>query len=66
MANIKIDLDNTLVKEAMRLTGIKTKKEVVHLGLRELVCMARLRKVRKHRGNFHWHGNLKKMREEEA
>ena len=65
MARTNIDLDEALIAEAMRRTGTKTKKEVVHLGLQELVRMAQLRKVREHRGQFHWHGNLKKMREGE-
>lgn len=36
-----IELDDQLVSEAMALTGAKTKREVVHLALGELV---RLRK----------------------
>lgn len=36
-----IELDDNLVSEAMALTGVKTKREVVHLALGELV---RLRK----------------------
>jgi len=66
MAHTNIDLDKDLLAEAMRLSGAKTKKEVVHLGLRELIRMARLRKVREHKGKFHWRGDLEKMREEET
>ena len=66
MAHTNIDLDEALIAEAMRLTKAKTKKEVVHLGLRELVRLARLRKVREHKGKFRWHGDLEKMREEET
>lgn len=66
MPHTNIDLDKSLVAEAMRLTKARSKKEVVHLGLRALIRLARLGKVRKHRGKFHWHGNLEKMREEEA
>lgn len=66
MAHTNIDLDEALVTEAMRLTKTKSKKEVVHLGLRELIRLAKLLKVREHRGKFHWHGNLEKMREEET
>lgn len=65
MAHTNIDLDEGLVTEAMRLTGVNTKKEVIHLGLRELIRLARLRGVREHKGQFHWQGDLKKMREEE-
>lgn len=66
MAHTNIDLDESLIAEAMRLTKAKTKKEVVHLGLRELIRLARLRRVREHRGKFHWHGDLEKMREKET
>ncbi len=33
-----IDLDDQLVKEALSLTGIKTKRELVHTALRLLVA----------------------------
>ena len=66
MGHTNIDLDEALAAEAMRLTGIKTKREVVHLGLRQLIQLARLRRAREHRGRFHWQGNLEKMREEET
>jgi Arc/MetJ family transcription regulator len=65
MAHTNIDLDEKLLTEAMELTRARTKKEVIHLGLRELVRLARLRGVREHRGKFHWRGDLAKMREEE-
>jgi Arc/MetJ family transcription regulator len=64
MAHTNIDLDDDLIAEAMRLTQSRTKKDVIHLGLRELVRLARLRQVRNHRGKFHWEGNLSAMREE--
>jgi len=66
MGHTNIDLDEALIAEAMRLTGTKTKREVVHLGLRELIRLARLRRAREHRGRFHWQGDLKKMRAEET
>jgi Arc/MetJ family transcription regulator len=52
MAHTNIDLDDNLVAEAMRLTEAKSKKEVVHLGLRELIRMARLRKGENIEANF--------------
>jgi Arc/MetJ family transcription regulator len=66
MAHTNIDLDEKLLAEAMQLTRARTKKEVIHLGLRELIRLARLRGVREHRGKFHWRGDLEKMREEET
>jgi Arc/MetJ family transcription regulator len=40
-----IVLDDALVDEAMRVTGVKTKKDVVDLALRELVARRRQRAV---------------------
>jgi len=36
-----IDLDDALLDEALRLSGAKTKREVVHLGLEALIKQAR-------------------------
>ena len=36
-----IVLDETLIKEALRLTHSRSKREVVHLALRELICLRR-------------------------
>jgi Arc/MetJ family transcription regulator len=43
VADTNIDLDEKLLTEAMELTRAQTKKEVIHLGLRELIRLARLR-----------------------
>ena len=37
-----IEIDDTLLREAQQLTGIRTKKELVNLSLRELVRRKRL------------------------
>jgi Arc/MetJ family transcription regulator len=41
-----IDLDDKLLEEALRCTGATTKKELVHLALRELVASRKRRDVR--------------------
>lgn len=41
-----IDLDDALVEEALRCTGVGTKKELVHLALRELVASRKRLDVR--------------------
>lgn len=41
-----IVLDETLVTEAIRVSGARTKREVVDLALRELVARGRQRKLR--------------------
>jgi Arc/MetJ family transcription regulator len=45
-----IDLDDDLMAEAFRLTAASTKKDLVHLALRELVERRRRRDVRELRG----------------
>jgi Arc/MetJ family transcription regulator len=47
-----IDLDEELVKEAQRLTGIGTKKDVVHEALRLLVRNQRRKSLRDLRGEI--------------
>ena len=57
-----IDLDDNLVKEAMELTSIKTKKEVVSLALKELISMYKRKSLLHYRGKFKWEGDLDVMR----
>ncbi len=47
-----IDLDDSILKVAMKVSGAKTKKEVVHLALDELVRKQRQKKMIKLRGAF--------------
>lgn len=57
-----IELDERLVNEAMRLTGIKTKKEVVNYSLKELVAKIKRRKMLELEGKVQWEGSLGEMR----
>jgi Arc/MetJ family transcription regulator len=59
-----IDLDEELVATAMRLSGERTKRAVVHRALEELVRIERLRGLRNARGTLKWEGNLAALREE--
>ena len=45
-----IDLDDELVRKAFRYTDVKTKKELVHLALKEFVARHSRRDVRELRG----------------
>ncbi len=57
-----IDLEDKLLAEALKLTGSKTKKEVVTKGLRILVSLAKQEQIRGLRGKLSWVGNLNTMR----
>ena len=57
-----IVLDDKLIKEAMKLSGQKTKKDVVNMALKDFVQYYRRLEIRKFRGKMHWEGNLDEMR----
>lgn len=57
-----IVIDDKLMKEALRTTGLKTKREAVELGLRTLLRLGRQGQVRQLRGKVAWEGDLDAMR----
>ena len=57
-----IVIDDKLMSEALKVTGLKTKKEAVELGLKMLVRLNQQQALRKLRGNLKWEGNLDEMR----
>ena len=57
-----IVIDDRLIADAQRATGIKTKKGVVEEGLRVLVRLKRQAGVRNWRGKLKWEGDLEAMR----
>jgi Arc/MetJ family transcription regulator len=57
-----VDLDEKLVIAARKLTGLKTKKELVNHALYELVRRGDQRKILSLRGKIHWQGDLAEMR----
>ena len=57
-----IEIDDALMREARRLTGIKTKREMVDLALREVVARHRRLGILELRGRVQWEGDLEKSR----
>jgi Arc/MetJ family transcription regulator len=57
-----IVIDDGLMSEALKTTGLKTKKEVVEQGLRLLVQKNKQQDLRKLRGKLSWEGDLNEMR----
>ena len=49
-----LNLDENLVADALRLTGLRTKKAVVEEGLRALIRLHEQRDVRRLRGMLRW------------
>ena len=57
-----IVLDDKLIDGAQKLTGIKTKREVVHEALRTLILLQEQGSVRAVRGKLKWEGDLDEQR----
>lgn len=57
-----IEIDDDLMDEAMRVSGLATKRETVEAGLRLLVQLKRQQGIRSYRGKLRWEGNLERMR----
>ncbi|CBL46146.1 Conserved hypothetical protein [gamma proteobacterium HdN1] len=57
-----IVIDDTLMEEAIKLTGAKTKKDAVELGLKTLIRLKKQEKIRAYRGKLKWEGDLDEMR----
>jgi Arc/MetJ family transcription regulator len=57
-----IVIDDELMADAMKATGVKTKREAVELGLKTLLRLWQQHEVRRYRGKLVWSGNLDAMR----
>ena len=57
-----IVIDDKLMKDTMRATGVKTKREAVELGLKTLLRLRKQEEIRKFRGKLDWQGDLDAMR----
>jgi Arc/MetJ family transcription regulator len=55
-------IDDTLMAEALRATGLKTKRETVEAGLRALLKLRSQAGIREARGKLAWEGDLDAMR----
>jgi Arc/MetJ family transcription regulator len=57
-----IVIDDRLMKETLRSTGLHTKREAVELGLQTLLRLSKQSKIRRLRGKVRWQGDLDAMR----
>ena len=57
-----IVIDDKLMKDTLRVTGLKTKREVVEQGLRTLLRLRQQEEIRRFRGKLNWEGDLDAMR----
>lgn len=60
-----IVIDDDLMAQALKVTGLETKKDVVEQGLKLLVKRSKQQSIRSLRGKIKWEGNLDEMRDNE-
>lgn len=60
-----IVIDEALIREAMKLSGLKTKRAVVDAALRDHIRLQRQRDIMKLRGKITWEGDLDTMRRDD-
>lgn len=57
-----IVIDDRLMRKALQVTGLPTKRAVVEEGLRLLIQVKEQTGIRRLRGKVRWEGNLDEMR----
>ncbi len=57
-----IVIDDDLMNRVMKLTGIRTKREAVEMGLKALLRLKKQESIRNFRGKLEWEGDLDDMR----
>lgn len=57
-----IVIDDQLMADALKVTGLTTKKEAVERGLQLLVKQNQQQAIRQLRGKLKWEGDLDEMR----
>ena len=57
-----IVIDDKLMEDTLRATGLKTKREAVELGLRTLLQLQKQEEIRRVKGKLNWQGDLGAMR----
>ena len=57
-----IVIDDELMSSVMKLTGLRTKREAVEMGLKTLLRLQQQENIRNYRGKLDWTGDLDDMR----
>jgi Arc/MetJ family transcription regulator len=55
-------IDDKLMNDALKATGLTTKKETVELGLKTLIRLKKQEKIRKFKGKLSWEDDLSEIR----
>lgn len=60
-----IVIDDKLMRDTLRATGLKTKRQAVEEGLRILLRLKKQGEIRRLRGKLDWQGDLNAMRSDQ-
>lgn len=61
-----VEIDDALMEEAMQLTQIKTKKQIIESALKEFIAATHRKQLMLLRGKVEWEGNLDDMRTQDV
>ena len=57
-----IVIDDRLMANVLKLTGLRTKREAVELGLKTLIKLKQQEQIRQLKGKLPWQGDLDELR----
>jgi Arc/MetJ family transcription regulator len=55
-------INDDLMESALKVSGLRTKKETIEEGLKLLVQVKSQKEIKRFRGKLKWSGNLNQMR----
>ncbi len=55
-------IDDDLMASALKISGLRTKKDAIEEGLKLLVQVKSQKEIKRFRGKLKWSGNLDEMR----
>jgi Arc/MetJ family transcription regulator len=62
MAKTNVDIDETLIRKARKLTGLRTKREIAEKALNLLVRSETRKGIHRYYGRGIWQGDLERSR----
>lgn len=62
MKRTTIVVDEKLVKAGLKVTGLKTQRDLIDFALRQLIGLSKQNDLLQYRGEVVWEGNLKESR----
>lgn len=57
-----IVIDDELMADALKITGLRTKREAVELGLKALIKLKKQEQIKLFKGKLQWQGDLEELR----